>query len=171
MKKVENQIVAYLKTVASYKHLLPYPDCDVSTPIHRSTDAATELLSVLTICRHGLNQGVMAFMVDKSKSTVQRIFIGWVIFLATIFKEIDLNPASGFLLKKMPKSFIETGHGLTDILIDATEFKFQSASNFELKSFMFSNYKNTQTGKALIGISPHGSGILFTDIFRIYLRL
>ena len=30
---------------------------------------------------------------------------------------------------------------------------------------MFSNYKNTQTGKALIGISPHGSGILFSDIY------
>ncbi|XP_065658111.1 uncharacterized protein LOC136082624 [Hydra vulgaris] len=65
----------------------------------------------------------------------------------------------------MPKSFIETGHGLTDLIIDATEFKFQSASNFELNSLMFSNYKNTQTGKALIGIAPHGGGILFSDIY------
>ena len=107
----------------------------------------------------------MAFMIDKSKSTMQRIFIGWIIFLATIFNEIDLTPASGYLLKKMPKSFIETGYGLTDIVIDATEFKFQSASNFQLNSLMFSNYKNTQTGKALIGISPHGGGILFSDIY------
>ena len=84
---------------------------------------------------------------------MQRFFIGWIIFLATIFNEIDLKPASGFLLKKMPKSFIKTGHGLTDLVVDATEFKFQSAS------LMFSNYKNTQTGKALIGISPHGGGI------------
>ena len=29
----------------------------------------------------------------------------------------------------------------------------------------FSNYKNTQTKKALVGISPHGGGILFSDIF------
>ena len=58
-----------------------------------------------------------------------------------------------------------TGHGLTDLVIDATEFKFQSASNFELNSLMFSNYKNTQTGKVLVGISPHGGGILFSDIF------
>ena len=47
--------------VAPYTHLLPYPDCDVSTPIRRSTDAATELL------RHGLNQGVMAFMIDQNQ--------------------------------------------------------------------------------------------------------
>ena len=159
------QFNVVLNCVTPYTHLIPYPDCEVNTPIRRSIDAATELLSVLTICRHGLNQGVMAYILDKSKSTMQRIFIGWIIFLSTIFNEIDLKPASGFLFKKMPKSFIETGHGLTDIVIDATEFKFQGPSNFELNSLMFSNYKNTQTGKALIGISPHGGGILFSDIY------
>ena len=56
----------------------------------------------------------------------------------------------------MPESFVKTGHGLTDLVLDATEFKFQQASNFELNSLMFSNYKNTQTGKALVGIAPHG---------------
>ena len=30
---------------------------------------------------------------------------------------------------------------------------------------MFSYYKNTQTDKALIGISPHGGGILFSEIY------
>ena len=65
----------------------------------------------------------------------------------------------------MSKTFVETGHGLTGLVIDATEFKFQNASNFELNSLMFSNYKSTQTGKALVGISPHRGGILFSDIF------
>ena len=45
----------------------------------------------------------MAYIIDKSKSTMQRTFIGWVIFLATLFNEIDLKPASGFFLKKSPK--------------------------------------------------------------------
>ena len=30
---------------------------------------------------------------------------------------------------------------------------------------MFSNYKNTQTGKALVRISPGGGGILFSDVY------
>ena len=51
----------------------------------------------------------------------------------------------------MPKIFVETGHVLTDLVIDATEFKFQSASDFELNYLMFSDYKNTQTRKALVG--------------------
>ena len=67
----------------------------------------------------------------------------------------------------MPHILVETGHGLTDLVIDATEFKFQNASNFELNSLMFSHYKNTQTGNALIGISPHGGGVLFSDIYPI----
>ena len=122
-------------------------------------------MAVLTVCRHELHQGVMRFMLGISKATIQRIFIGWVIFLATVFNVIDLKPSSGYLLKKMPKIFVETAHGLTDLVIDTTEFKFQSASNFELNSLMFSNYKNTQTGKALVGISPHADGILFSEIF------
>ena len=65
----------------------------------------------------------------------------------------------------MPKIFVTTGHGFTDLIIDATEFKFQCATNYEINSLMFSNYKNTQTGKALIGISAHGSGIVISDIY------
>ena len=68
-------------------------------------------------------------------------------------------------LRRPEKIFVETGHGLTDLVIDATEFKLQSVSNFELNSLRFLNYKNTQTEKALAGISPHDGGILFSDIF------
>ena len=51
------------------------------------------------------------------------------------------------------------------MIIDCTEFKFQHVSNLDLNSLMFSNYKNTITGKALIGIIPHGTGLLFSDIY------
>ena len=84
--------------------------------------------------------------------------------MATLFNEIDLKPPSGYLPKKIPQIF-DTGQGLRDLVIDVTESKFQSASKFELNSLMFANYKNTPTEKALIGISLHGSGILFSDTF------
>ena len=93
----------------------------------------------------------MAFVLEKSVTTVHCIFTGWIIFLATLFQKLDIQPDSGFLLQEMPEIFVKTGHVLTDIIIDVTEFKFQLASNFELNSLMFSHYKNTVTGKALIG--------------------
>jgi len=56
----------------------------------------------------------------------------------------------------MPDIFVKTGHGLTDMIINCTEFKFQHVLSLDLNSLMFSKYKNTITGKALIGIAPHG---------------
>ena len=150
-----------MELVKPYLHLIPFPNSKVSEDLFTFN---TQLLSTITICRHGLDLKFMAFIMDTSETSVQRIFNGWVIFLATIFNRLDLIPADGYLLHKMPNAFIKTGHGLTDIIIDAMEFKFQIASNFELSGLMFSHYKNTTTGKALIGIAPHGMGLLFSDI-------
>ena len=49
---------------------------------------------------------------------VQRIFCVWIIFLATLFNEIDFKPPSKYTLKKMPEISVETGHGLTNLVID-----------------------------------------------------
>ena len=149
--------------VEPYIHLIPYPHSKGSG--QRSLDTKTELVAVLAICRNSLHFSVMAIVLDKLGVTVQRIFTAWFIFLATVFDQVDLRPSGIFLWHKMPKIFRDTGHGKTDLVIDATEFKFQSASNFELNSFMFSNYKNTVTGKPLIGIAPHRMGLLFSETY------
>ena len=47
------------------------------------------------------------------------------------------------------------------MILDCTEFKFQHVSNLDLNCLMFSNYKNTITGKALIGIASRGMGLFF----------
>jgi len=65
----------------------------------------------------------------------------------------------------MPSSFIETRHGLTDIVLDATEFKFNFSTNYDVNTLMFSHYKNHSTGKVFIGISLHGMGLLCSDVY------
>ena len=112
------------------------------------TDKQTQLLATLVICRHALHLGIMANMMHVSESTVYRMFVGWIVFLPQLFARIDMKPDAGFLIKKMPDSFIKTGHGLTDMIIDCCEFKFQRASDFDLGSLMFSHYKNNATCKA-----------------------
>ena len=47
---------------------------------------------------------------------------------------------------------------------DCTEFKFQHATNLDLNSLIFSNYTNTVTGKAFIGISAHGTILLPSNV-------
>ena len=83
--------------VRPYCHVIIYPDCKGNG--ERTLDKATELLAVLTICRHSLHQGVMAYMLKVGESTVQPTFVAWIVFLETIFNCIDLKPEAGFLLK------------------------------------------------------------------------
>ena len=97
-----DQFDIILRCSLPYIHLIPYPDCDGGVS-KRKLDSPTELMAVLTVCRHGLHQRVMGFMLGLSKATIQRIFISWVIFLATLFNEIDLKPSSGYLIKKCQK--------------------------------------------------------------------
>ena len=105
--------------VKPYLHLIEYPDCKGTGG--RSLDSATKLLAMLTCRRHALHQGVMAYIIRWSETTMQRIFIAWTVFLSTLFNSLDLRSAKGYLLKMMPEIFIKTGHGLTDLVIDCTE--------------------------------------------------
>ena len=64
-----------------YSDVIIYPDCKGTGM--RSLDKPTELFAVITICRHSLHQGVMAFMLKvERESTMQRIFVGWIALIA-----------------------------------------------------------------------------------------
>ena len=107
-----------------YSDAIIYPDCKGTGM--RFLDKPTELFAVTTVyrhCRHSLHQGVMAFMLKVGESTMQLIFVGWIVFLETIFTHINLKPEAGFLLKKMPDIFVKTGQGLIDMIIGCTEFQ------------------------------------------------
>ena len=85
--------------------------------------------------------------------------------IETLFSQLNLKPSERYLLKTMTDIFLKTGHGMTDMAIYFTDFNIQLATNLDLNSLIFSNYKNTVTGKALIGFSAHGAGLLFSDAF------
>jgi len=131
-----------------------YTDCKGTGK--RSLDKPRELFAVLTICRYSLHQGVMAFMLKVGENIIQCIFVSWTVFLETIFTCINLKPEAGFLLKKVPDIFVKTGLGLTDMILDCTEFKFQYISNLDLNSLIFSNYKNTMTAKPSLELHHMG---------------
>ena len=43
----------------------------------------------------------------------------------------------------------------------------QHASNLDLNTSPFSDYKNTATAKANIGIALHGGGLIFNDLYPV----
>ena len=144
-----------------FSDIITYPEFKSNAA--RILDKSTELLSVMTVCCRGLHNEVMTNMLNIGESTMQRIFPAWVVFVEAVFSKINLRPVEVFLAYNMPEIVAKTG--LTDIVIDFPEFKLQQPSNYDLGTLIFSNYKNTHTGKALVGISPNGMGLVFSEIY------
>ena len=98
----------------------------------------------------------LAYRFGISQSTVCRILITWINFLYFKFKEINLWPSRHQVNKYMPESF-KNAYPTTRCIIDATEIFIQSPSNPQAQQRTFSSYKNHNTLKALIAVTPSGA--------------
>ena len=151
--------------VEPYLSAMVYPDCKVHHSSQRKLSKKTELMCFFTICRHTLHLGIMAFMTATSDATQSRIFTGWSVFLATLFDEIDLSPCPGEVSSLLPSDFWASGFQDTVLLGDCTENWIASPENYDISSATFSSYKNHDTGKTGIWITPYGSLVMCTDTY------
>ena len=83
----------------------------------QTTVEANELCSIMVVYRHGVQNRIIAYMLQIGETTIQRIFVVWVDFVVTIFSCLNLKPNDGILLDIMPEVFNKTGHGLINIKI------------------------------------------------------
>ena len=121
----------------------------------RSLSPLNEFFLVLCRLRCGLMEYDLAFRFGISQSTVSRIIITWVNFLYFKFKDINIWPSKQQILHFMPKVFKEN-YPTTRCIIDATEIFIQSPSNPQAQQITFSSYKNHNTFKALVCVTPAG---------------
>ena len=142
-----------------------YPDCKESETHLRKLDKQTELLCFLSVCRHALHLGVVAWMTGTSASTISRIFVGWCVFLSSVFQAIDMSPLPGFVDTFMPKQFVEAGYCDVALIGDATEIWISQSENYDLNNITFSNYKNHTTGKICVWIVPSGFLLHCTEAY------
>lgn len=115
--------------IEPYISVIIYPDCKNNQEGQRRLTKRTEILCFLTICRHTLHLGIMAFLTNTSDSTMSRIFSGWAIFLSTLFHSIDLSPYPGEIISLLPKDFWSSGFPDTVLLGDCTENWISSPEN------------------------------------------
>ena len=114
-----------------------------------------EFFLVLVRLRLGLMEQDIAYRFNISQSTVSRIIHTWINFLFLQFKEL-LWPKKEDVMEYMPQAFKEQ-YPSTRVIIDATEIFVEHPHLPELQKMTFSSYKNHNTFKALIGISPSGA--------------
>ena len=130
----------------------------------RSLPPLEEFFLVLVRLRLGLFERDLAEHFGVSTSTVSRIFITWINFLYIRFKEINLWLPKPLVQSFMPHVFKEL-YPSTRVIIDATEIFIETPSLPELQQITYSSYKNHNTYKCLIGISPGGAVTFVSKLF------
>ena len=96
--------------------------------------------------------------------TVSRTCITWTNFLYWKLKKLPLWPKREMVKSYMPRVFKDL-YPTTRVIIDATEGFVETPSLPELQQMAFSSYKNHNTFKGLIGISPGGAITFVSNLF------
>ena len=128
----------------------------------RSLPPFEEFFMTLVRLRLGLVEEDLAHRFGVSQSTVSRITCTWINFLYMKLKELPLWPPKELVKANMPQQF-KTRYPATRVILDATEIYIEQPHLPELQQMTFSNYKNDNTFKALVGISPDACVVMFVS--------
>ena len=123
-----------------------------------------EFFLMLCRLRLGLYEQDLAYRFQISQTSVSRICSTWINFCFFKFKELPIWPTRTIIDSHMPCIFQDL-YPLTRCIIDATEVFIQKPKNPSAQQLTFSNYKNHNTYKALIAISPSGAITFVSDLF------
>lgn len=93
----------------------------------------------------------------------QQFHITWINFLYFKFKELNIWPSRAQVDAFMPRCF--QAYPDTRCIIDATEIFIQQPSSPIALQLTFSSYKNHNTLKGLVGITPSGAVCFISDLF------
>ena len=130
----------------------------------RTLTPIEEFFLVLVRLRLGLLEQDLADRFGLSCATISRIFTTWINFMYLKLKDIPLWPPRDVVQANMPKCFRDL-YPTTRVITDATEVYIEKPSLPDLQQMTFSNYKNNNTFKGLIGISPSGAITFVSSLF------
>lgn len=94
-------------------------------------------------------------MFNISESTVANIFHTWICFLACQWRELNIWPSRELINFFMPADF-KALFPSTRVIVDGLECPIKKPKDAISQQVTFSQYKNRNTVKALVGASPGG---------------
>ena len=121
----------------------------------RSLSPQEELFVVLSRLRCGFLGQDLAHRYGISPSHLSQIWTTWITFLHQRLRAMPIWPSREFVDSNMPACF-KNEFPKTRVIIDCTEFYIEKPSSHRSQSVTFSSYKNHNTAKGLLGISPSG---------------
>ena len=121
----------------------------------RSLSPEQELFMVLSRLRCEVLLEDVANRFGLLTSHVSRIWITWIAFLYQRLRALPIWPSRQLVDANMPARF-KISYPQTRVIIDCTELFIERPSSCRSQSITYSSYKNHNTAKGLIGISPSG---------------
>ena len=100
-----------------------------------------------------------------SSSTLSRYFTSWINLRYVKFDDLLIWPSRRCIDRNMPDCF-KTHYPSTRTIIDCTEFFIERPSCLAIQSSTFSSYKNHNTVKSLIGITPDGTISFVSEVYE-----
>ena len=125
-----------------------------------------QFFMTLVRLRLGLLEHDIAYRFNISQSSVSRITSTWINLMFHSFKSIETFPSWHIVKKYMPEVF-KQDYPNTRIIIDATEFPIEQPSSLLSQTCTFSAYKNRNTVKILIGVTPSGAISFISDAYEV----
>lgn len=115
-----------------------------------------EFILTLVRLRLALTTFLLGDIFGVSTSRVSQIFTTWINYMAVMFMPLLKWPSQNVIKRFRPGSFRLSFPNVTGI-IDCTEFFIKKPRNPTAQSQTFSSYKQHNTFKALVCISPSGA--------------
>lgn len=106
--------------------------------------------------RNGVSEHFLGYMFGMSQSWISVQMNSIMDLIYHKIKEVKIWPSKEKVKKHMPPLFKKYFPSCR-VIIDSTEFKIQKPSDPEEQQITFSYYKNSNTLKCMIGISPSGA--------------
>ena len=142
----------------------PWRDYDIAVGRPANLSQVDELFLMLVRLRLNLKEQDLANRFEVSTSSVSRIFTTWINFCYLRLGSLPCWPDHATISNTMPAAFKEL-YPCTTAIIDATEIKVNTPSSLLLQSQTYSNYKSTNTFKALVAINPAGHVIFVSALY------
>ncbi|CAF1543397.1 unnamed protein product, partial [Adineta ricciae] len=105
--------------------------------------------------RRATEEYELGIFFNISQTTVSRLIIAWTRFVYSVVSSISLWPSKQQVQENLPFE-MKKNYPNVRVIVDCTEFELEQPSNPQAQQDTWSTYKNTNTAKALVGITPNG---------------
>ena len=169
-KYIENdEAIKYLTGFDNYAHFkllfnVLGPACFELKYKSDELNAENELFLTLMKLRHAKDDFALSLDFGVGRKVVSKIVRTWVNFMYFELSELDFWCERDVIDEHFPVKF-QKMFPKTRVILDATEIPTQKPSNCNSQRITFSTYKNGNTLKTMVGISPRGVVTFISDTY------